>query len=230
LPERDQNLPADMVPRWPSDSYAMFSGGFFLERREILDVVRDRGITGFAVVAGDRHSFWAGTLSKGLPPEPFEPLGVEFITGSISAPGLFEAAEYTIPRNDPLRALYLHDRSDGRVAPAMNMAALHGVGSVLALQQTGDVAQALAKSNPDVAPHLSFVDLGGHGFAAVRVSATELETEFVCIPRPIDRSDRADGGPLDYRVVHRVKSWSAGEGPQLIQEVVEGAPTLATKP
>jgi alkaline phosphatase D len=224
-----QNLPADAGPTWPGQGYAMFSGNFFVERAEILDLVRDGGISGFAIVAGDRHSFWAGTLSKGLPPEPFVPLGVEFITGSISAPGLFEAAEYTIPKSDPLRALYLHDRADGGVAPAMNMAALHGVRSALTLQKTGDVAQALAQSNADVAPHLSFVDLGGHGFATVRASATELETEFVCIPRPLTRSERSDGGSLAYRVVHRVKTWSAGERPRLIQEVVEGVPPLAMK-
>jgi alkaline phosphatase D len=224
-----QNLPSDSGPSWPGQSYAMFSGAFFLERAEILDAVRDHGITGFAIVAGDRHSFWAGTLSKRLPPEPFVPQGVEFITASISAPGLFEAAEYTIPRTDPLRALYLHDRADGTVAPAMNMAALHGVRSALTLQKTGDLGQALAQSNPDVAPHLSFVDLGGHGYATVRASATELETEFVCVPRPLSRSERPDGGPLAYRVVHRVKPWAPGERPQLTQQVVEGTPPLATK-
>jgi alkaline phosphatase D len=224
-----QNLPADAGPVWPGQSYAMFSGNFFLERAEILDVVRTQGITGLAVVAGDRHSFWAGTLSKHLPPGSFEPLGVEFITGSISAAGLFEAAEYTIPRNDPLRALYLHDLPGGGVAPAMNMTALHGVQSALALHKTGNVAQALERSNPDVAPHLSFVDLGGHGYATVRAGAAEIETEFVCIPRPIDRNDRPDGGPLAYRVVHKVKAWTAGEKPRLIQEVVEGVPPLALK-
>jgi alkaline phosphatase D len=56
-----------------------------------------------------------------------------------------------------------------------------------------------------------------------------LETEFVCIPRPIARSDRPDGGPLAYRVVHRVKPWAAGERPRMMQEVVEGVPPLATK-
>ncbi|HTE54700.1 MAG TPA: alkaline phosphatase D family protein [Kofleriaceae bacterium] len=224
-----QNLPEGLGPRWPGQGYAMFNGGFFVERAEILDVVRSRGITGFAVVAGDKHSFWAGMVSKSLPPRPFEPLGVEFITGSISAPGIFEAAEYTIPKNDPLRALYLHDRPDGTVGPAMNMVALHGVRSALTLQKTGDIDQALAQSNPEVAPHLSFVDLGGHGYATVRASAEGLETEFVGIPRPLERSPRPDGGPLAYRVIHRVAPWRAGEPPRMVQEVVEGTPPLALK-
>jgi alkaline phosphatase D len=224
-----QNLPAGNDPKWRGGTYGMFSGAFFVERGEILDLIRDQRITNFAIVAGDRHSFWAGTLSKGLPPQKFEPLGVEFITGSISAPGIFEAAEYSIPRTDPLRALYLHDRPNGEVWPAVNMSALHGVRASLTLAETGDVARALAASNPDVAPHLSFVDLGGHGYATVRAGASELETEFVCIPRPIEHSDRPDGGPLAYRAVHRVKTWKAGERPQLVQKIVEGTPLLATK-
>lgn len=225
-----QNLPdLEGRPRWPGSTYALFNGGFFEEKRDILDVIRDRGITGFAVVAGDRHSFWAGTLSKHLPPEKFEPLGIEFITGSISASGMFEAAEYSIPKDDPWRALYLHDRADGSVAPAINMATLHGVQSVLTLQKTGDVKQALAQSNADVAPHLSFVEMGGHGYTTVRVTATEMETEFVCIPRPLTRSDREDGGPLAYRIVHTTQLWKAGEPPRLVARVVEGKPSLSMK-
>ena len=50
-------------------------------------MVRDEGITGLAIVAGDKHSFWAGYPSETLPPQPFEPVGVEFITGSISRAG-----------------------------------------------------------------------------------------------------------------------------------------------
>ncbi len=36
----------------------------YVERGEIYDFVRDHGITGFATVAGDRHSFWAGLAAK----------------------------------------------------------------------------------------------------------------------------------------------------------------------
>jgi alkaline phosphatase D len=49
-----------------------------------------------------------------------------------------------------------------------------------------------------------------------------MVTEFVCIPRPIERSAGADGGPLRYRVRHEVAIWRAGERPRLLQTVVEG--------
>jgi alkaline phosphatase D len=64
--------------------------------------------------------------------------------------------------------------------------------------------------------------MGGHGYATVRVDARTMVTEFVCIPRPIERSTRADGGPLRYRVRHEVALWKAGERPQMRQVVVEG--------
>jgi alkaline phosphatase D len=72
-----------------------------------------------------------------------------------------------------------------------------------------------------------FADFGGHGYATVRASADELETEFVCIPRPFERNDAEDGGPLTYRAIHRVRLWRAGERPQLRQEIAEGDASLA---
>jgi alkaline phosphatase D len=54
-----------------------------------------------------------------------------------------------------------------------------------------------------------------------------MRTEFVCIPRPIARSDRPDGGPLRYRVAHRAAMWKPGERPRLVQEVIEGDPGLS---
>jgi alkaline phosphatase D len=223
-----QNLAQWQGPSWPGSGYALLNGAFFAERAEICDMVRREGITGFAVVAGDKHSFWAGLVSKDLPPAPFDPVGVEFVTGSISSQGLFEVAEQVIPRTDPMRALFVQDRFDGTTAPAINMTVLHGVRSSLALSRVGGIAGALALRNPQLAPHLSFADLGGHGYATVTATADLLETEFVCIPRPLERSGTADGGPISYRVVHRVRRWASGEQPGIEQEIVEGTPPLAT--
>ena len=69
--------------------------------------------------------------------------------------------------------------------------------------------------------------MGGHGYTTVRATGGAFETEFVCIPRPLERSDRADGGPLRYRVRHRAPLWGKGERPRLEQQVVEGDPELS---
>jgi alkaline phosphatase D len=63
---------------------------------------------------------------------------------------------------------------------------------------------------------------GGHGHAVVRATSDALETEFVCIPRPLERSDRLDGGPLAYRCRHHVRLWRNGDAPKMETRIVEG--------
>jgi alkaline phosphatase D len=49
-----------------------------------------------------------------------------------------------------------------------------------------------------------------------------MRTEFVCIPRPVTRSERPDGGPLRYRVSFTAPLWQSGERPRLEKRVLEG--------
>lgn len=220
-----QNLPGELGAKWPKEAgYAQMDSRFPRDKDLIFDFIKSQKITGFCVVAGDRHAFHAGLACKALPPKEYEPLGVEFITGSISQQTLQEVMEVTMKKDHPKRVLHLIDKPDGTVIPSMNVTPLHGVLSTLKLKETGDMKQARAVRNPDVAPHLSFVDFGGHGFGLVTATSDLLSTEFVCIPRPFESSGRPDGGPLTYRVVHRTRLWKAGEAPKLEQEILEGNP------
>jgi alkaline phosphatase D len=227
-----QNLPAGLSKAWPNGTYASLGGGdygtAYLERGEIYGLVRDLKITGFAIVSGDRHSFWAGYATTALPPGKFEPVGLSFVGASLASPGVMEAYEHKLPKDHPLRPLFLADRSD-RTKPdwTFNMLMKHGVRSCLDYAKSFDLNHARSLSNPALSPHLEFVDMGGHGYATVRLTGDEMRTQFVCIPRPIERSDRPDGGPLRYRVVHTAKLWSGGEQPRLVQQVLEGDPGLA---
>jgi alkaline phosphatase D len=227
-----QRLPPGLTKPWPGAGYAGFSGGdhstAYVERAEIYSFVRGEGITGFATIAGDRHSFWAGLAAETLPPKAFEPVGVAYIVGSISAPGLVESLEHKLPKDHPLRALYL-SRPPGSTKPhpTVNMLLRHGVRSCLEYERSGDAERARILTNHELAPHLSFLDMGGHGYATVRASADAWECEFVCIPRPIEPTTRRDGGPLLYRVVHRTPLWAKGDRPQIEQRIVEGNPALS---
>jgi alkaline phosphatase D len=231
-----QNLSPGLTKPWPGAGFAGFDSGTgsdghsnaYTERGEIYDFVRDHGITGFATIAGDRHSFWAGFAAKALPPKPFEPVGIAFVTGSISAPGIVEAFEHGFPKDHPLRLLYLGQApADSRPQPTINLLLRHGVRSCLEYAKSGDINKARSLSNPDLSPHASFVDMGGHGYAVVTASSNIFETEFVCIPRPIERSERPDGGPLLYRTKHRANLWRKGETPKLDLQILEGDPKFS---
>jgi alkaline phosphatase D len=133
-----------------------------------------------------------------------------------------ESYEHRLKKDMRLRALFLADRPNGKPEWTFNMLLKHGVRSCLEYAKSFDLAKARALSNPALAPHLEFVDMGGHGYAKVRLSASDMRTEFVCIPRPIARSNTPDGGPLRYRVVHSARLWKPGERPHLTQRVIEG--------
>jgi len=220
-----QNLPPELGLKWPTTGYAILGdddwSGYRAERREILDFVREHGITGFATVAGDRHAFLAGVISTDLPPKPFTPVGAEFVTGSISAPGLAEAARY-VTKDSPLRPVYVHETPGGPPGPAINFTLMNGVRASLALARTNDLRAAAAERNPENAPQLAFADVGGHGYAVVSAGRDRLDVEFVCIPEPLERNVDANGGPLAYRLTHQVKLWKAGETPQVERTGVEG--------
>jgi alkaline phosphatase D len=183
-------------------------------------------VTGLVTVSGDRHSFWAGYSAKQLPPKPFDPVGIAFITGSISAPGLAEALDHGL-KGHPLRPIFVAERPDGTQDSTINLTLRHGVKSALEYARSGNIERARKLSNADNAPHLEFVDMGGHGYAVVTATPDHVETEFVCIPRPIVRLSAPDGGPLRYRVAHRAQRWAAGEAPRLTQHILEGDPKLS---
>ena len=222
-----QNLPTGLTKPWPGKDYATFGGGDFsaalMERAELYDFVRDARVSGFVTVSGDRHSFWAGYAASALPPEKFAPVGVAFIGGSISAPGLAEALEHGL-KNHPLRMLYSVDRGVKPAEATINLAIKRGVASALEYARSGDIERARSVSNPDVAPHLEFVDMAGHGYSVVTAGADAIEAEFVCIPRPVTRAKTSNGGPVRYRVVHRAARWAPGVSPLLTQRVIEGDP------
>src|SRR5438270_3319736 len=230
-----KNLTPDMTQQqWPG-GYAQAGtvdwGTAYLERSEIYSLIRDAKITGFAIVAGDRHAFWAGYATSELPPAKFEPVGLSFVGASLSSAGSMEALEHTLPKTAPLRPLFLADRLDGgKPAWTQNLLLKHGVRSCLEYAKSFDLKRALALSNPELSPHVEFVDTGGHGYAKVRLTANEMRTEFVCIPRPVTRSTEPDGGPLRYRVVHSAKLWRPGEQPRLKQQVLEGDVGLSIYP
>jgi alkaline phosphatase D len=223
-----QNLPAGMAKNpWPADTYGIGRsddyGAAYAERKEIYDLVRDAKITGFAIVSGDRHSFWAGYAAAELPPRKFEPVGLSFVGASLVSIGTMEAQEHNLKKTNPLRALFLADRPDGgKPAWTYNMLLRHGVRSCLEYAKSFDYKRAVALSNRQLAPHLEFADLGGHGYAKVRLSGKEMRTEFVCIPRPVTRSTSPDGGPLRYRVALISNLWKPGEAPRLKAQVLEG--------
>jgi alkaline phosphatase D len=220
------HLPPGLGAPWPGKGYAGFArtdhSTAYAERGEILDHIAHRAITGFVTLSGDRHSFWAGYSAKALPPAEFAPVGINFVVGSISSPGMVEALEYVLPKVHPLRSLYLVDTGAPKPEPTVNLLLRHGVRSCLDYAEGRDIARAKQLADPDNAPHVEFVDMGGHGYGIARASATRFEVEFVCIERPVHDSGAHEGAPVRYRATHAAERWHGGQQPRLQRTAATG--------
>jgi alkaline phosphatase D len=184
--------------------------------------VRDSGITGFVTVSGSPQLL-AGLAARSLPPQAFEPVGAAFITGSVSAPGLVEALEHNLPKDHPLRALYLTDvPGEERPRPAVNMLLRHGVRSCLEYQSSRDLDRARRVSNPALAPHLSF--LGIKVVMDTQCCAVgRCVNEFVRIWALNRASESAEAGPsCAIASCTACRCGARGERPKLEQKVIEG--------
>ncbi len=117
-------------------------------------------------------------------PRPFEPVGVAFVTGSVSAPGLVEAYEHRFPKDHPLRALYVADVDGPAAARDQPAAAPRCAHAASSTSGPADLKRRSAASNPDLAPHLSFLDMGGHGYAALRVDGGRGRVRVRLHPAP----------------------------------------------
>ena len=221
-------------PSWGGAGYASFGGSDWstLHRRARRDLRRGSR----ARASPDSRSSRAIVTPSGpgcrrdrCRRSRSHPVGVEFVVGSISSPGVVEAAEHRLPTGVAAARHVSRDRcgrGEARTHDQHAHPARRSIGArVRALGRHRESPRALQSAI--CSPHVSFVDLGGHGYATVRVTPDALETEFVCIPRPIERSTAPDGGPLRYRVLHRARLWKKGERPRLEQRVLEGAPVLS---
>ncbi len=153
-----QNLPPGLTKEtWPKTTYAAMSSGdygtAYRERAEIYDLVRDEKMPGFAIVSGDRHSFWAGYATSELPPGKFDPVGLSFVGASLSSAGTMEAQEHNLPKDDPLRPLFLAGRGRrGKPDWTYNMLLKHGVRSCLEYAKSFDLKRAHAAVEPGTRP------------------------------------------------------------------------------
>ena len=94
-----------------------------------------------------------------LPPARFEPVGISFVGASLASPGAMEALEHSLPKDHPLRSLFLADPPAGKPEWTYNMLLKHGVRSCLEYARSFDLKRAHAVSNPKLSPHLEFVDI-----------------------------------------------------------------------
>lgn len=132
-------------------------------------------------------------IRRTLLPAALEPVGVAFITGLVSAPGLAEAFEHRFPKDHPLRALYAGEVG-GKPRPIMKLLLHHGVRVGIEYERTGDLAAARRASNSDLSPHLKSWT-SGRAYAALKVTAEAAECSSSASRVPSNAARARTAGP-----------------------------------
>lgn len=132
--------------------------GYRSERAEILEAFSKAGVENLVVCTGDIHAFFASELHIDFDAPKAKPVGVELVTAGISSASLPAVVEKQVADNPLLRSV-----ADFFVNGADG---------------------ALKSSNP----HLRYSDTDAYGFALVDIDASRVETTFVKLGDPREKT------------------------------------------
>ena len=134
-----------------------------------------------------------------------------------------EAIEHVFPKEHPLRPLFLGQAAgDSRRSPPSICCCAMACDRAWNMREPATSKRPRRFQSRSCRRIFRLSTWAGTDIRSCAASSTRLETEFVCIPRPLERSASEDGGPLRYRVRCRTELWKAGELPRIEVSLLEG--------
>ncbi len=206
------------------DSFMGLDGwnGYPAERRELMEYIRDQGVSNVVACAGDHHMHMAGLLVDDPDAEMPQPVAVEFAAAGISSANVFEGAERASRGNSVFHSIVTYQSGD-EIVENFNLALLGGVNTALARSWTGSSWISDIWWNARANPGLTYVDTNANGYGVMSVNAGRIEAHLVTVKNP-----EADFGPKGAPIIRSAKftlrAWTPGEVPELIGPAFQGTP------
>ena len=198
--------------------------GYPIERREMMNYIKDQKLANVVSLTGDRHAHYAGYIYDNYEGENPQPVIPEFACAGISAPCRMVVQNSVTQDNEDLADLVVGDGEAlgyyNKMAPTLNAWLIHGALAAKAMAK-GNMEDAERKKRDDINPHMHYADNDAYGFLLARYSKEKLEVEFVTVPEPV-RKYGPDGPDAIRKVIYSVDRWKSGETPELNLVKVEG--------
>ncbi len=178
--------------------------GYPSERRELTTFLRDKGIRNVISLSGDHHAHIVGLIHDDFDAPTQVPVMVDFTAAGISSlpqwaeiAGAIETAVSPALAEviAPVLKLILYDATPfggGKGVVNLNTLLRYGSAAGNVAAATHDIAMIEAARNPDVNPHLRYVDTGANGYGIATIDGDAARIELVTIERPV--RDRGDDG------------------------------------
>ncbi len=204
--------------------------GYPNERAELMQYIKDEGITNTVSLTGDRHAHYAGLVAIDYEEDKPEYVIPEFVCTAISAfprsgdianalgsYGLEHLAEYAMPAWD----------GTPEIVANCNVLMRHGAHAAQVMYETNDREKMLEAANPDVNPHLEYADNDAHGYVLAHFYDNYMNVDFVAVPRREWNPEiHPIGPPARRKVGFRTDAWRAGERPAVVATYAEGEPNF----
>ena len=206
--------------------------GYPIERRELMQFIRDQKIPNVVCLTGDRHAHFAGYIYDDYDGDDPKAVIPEFACAGISATCRAQVQSTITEGNADLADLVLGDGEaidyTYKLSPTLNAWLIYGALAARAMAK-GDMEEAEKQKRDDINPHMLYGDNDAYGFLTAHFSQEKLEVEFVTIREPVHYV--GEEGPETLRkVTYSVDRWDSGEQPKLELFKIEGTePVMGIK-
>ena len=198
--------------------------GYPIERREMMNYIRDEKIPNVLSLTGDRHAHYAGYIYDDYDGKNPKAVIPEFACASISAPCRILSQNTVTQKNPDLSDLVVGDGKalnyHNTMSPTLNAWLLFGAKTAKAMAK-GDMKLAEKEKRDNINPHMLYADNDAYGFLIATFTEEEVKVEFVSTEEPVRKY--GENGPKALRkVAYTAKAWEAGEKPELKLSSIDG--------
>jgi alkaline phosphatase D len=236
LPLLRVRLDATEAPLFPGDLVLSADAwdGYPSERRELMTFLRDENIRNVVSLSGDHHAHLAGLVHDDYDAEDPAPVMVDFAAAGISSSSewaLVAGAAASVVGPNPEGALrdvlnlIVYDSiplgGARKAVPNLNTVIRYGSAAANVAARTHDLDMIEAAANPDVNPHLRYVDTAANGFGRATFDGQRARVEIVTTELPhVDRGEQ--GAEVRGTASFVVPVVADGEPPALAEPELTG--------
>ena len=198
--------------------------GYPSERRELMEFIRDNGVSNVVACAGDHHMHMAGLLVDDLDAEVPNAVAIEFACAGISSEPVFPGAERAGRTSSVFHSIVTYTSGD-EVVENFNLALLGGVNAAIVRSWTGSSWLSDAWWNNKASPGLTYIDTNSNGYGILSVNAGRVEANLITIANPeVDHGPK--GSPVVRKAKFTLRAWAPGQTPELIGPTFQGKPAF----